>query len=258
MKFTGNLKPGGLLILNKDDKPLFSLKNKFQGKNVIWYSLKNAKDAKQTKQIGKIIKIAGVHNLSNSLGAFKLAKSLGINDKNILKPLSKYTGAWRRMEYKGKFVAPNLKPEIQVYDDYAHHPTEVNATLQAFKGKFPESLLICVFQPHQIQRLNFLFKEFVKAFDKADVLILLDIYKVKGREELSHNMNSEKLANAIKKRKSGPKQVIYFPRPASLRNTIIKSLALAQEINKSQIDSAVVVMMGAGDIVNLTSKLIDA
>ncbi len=249
IKFMSNLNPGGILVLNKDDKNLFSLKSKLKNKKVVWFSLRSdAKDAKHVKQIEKSTKIPGRHNLSNALGAFKLAESLGVNEKFILAALSKYRGAWRRMEYKGQLKIPNFKFQIPVYDDYGHHPTEVRATLQGFREKFPKHRLICVFQPHQIERLKLLFKEFTEAFDEADTLILLDIYKVKGREsEVSHNVSSEKLAQAILKRRNGPKEVIYLPHSKDLEHVISSILIL---------NSAVVVMMGAGDIVNLTPKLL--
>ncbi|MBI1838719.1 MAG: hypothetical protein HYR95_00225 [Candidatus Colwellbacteria bacterium] len=198
-------------------------------------------------------RIPGRHNLSNALGAFKLAKSLGINETSILAALSKYRGAWRRMEYKGQLKIPDSRLQILVYDDYGHHPTEVRATLQGFREKFPKHRLICVFQPHQIERLKLLFKEFIRAFDEADALILLDVYKVKGREsKVSHNVSSEKLAQVVSKRKNGPKEIIYLPHPKDLAHVINSILNSKFYI----LNSAVVVMMGAGDIVNLTPRLL--
>ncbi len=257
LNFIGNLAAGGILVLNKDDKPLFSLAYKLRGKKILWFSLK---DAKHVKQIKKILKIPGRHNVSNALGAFNLAKSFGIKEKVILKALSKYRGAWRRMEYKGnlKSQISNLKSsqkskiKIDIYDDYAHHPTEIKATLNAFKEKYPESILICVFQPHQSRRLKILFKEFVGAFNETDILILLDIYKVSGRDELSYNVSSKKLAKAVSEIKGGPKEVIYLPHPGKLKQ-IIQKVLKANEAKKLK---AVIVMMGAGSIVSLTPKLL--
>jgi len=266
LKFMNNLNPGGILVLNKDDKNLYSLKNKIRGRKIIWYSLKDKKDAKYVKQIEKHIKIYGIHNLSNALGAYKLAKHFGIKNKVILDTISQFKGTWRRMEYKG-----NINRIIDVYDDYAHHPTEIKATLQAFRKKYPNHMLVCVFQPHQIKRLRLLFDDFVKAFNKADILILLDVYKVSGREfksKLSHNISccnemrfrrktsavfcntksiakycyscSACLATSIQR-----KEVIYLPYPKDLK-PIIYSLR----------EPAIVVMMGAGDIVNITPTLL--
>ena len=273
LNFMGNLAAGGVLVLNKDDRPLFSLADKLRNKKILWFSLK---DVKRVKQIKKVLKIPGTHNVSNALGAFNLARSFGIKEKVILKALSKYRGAWRRMEYRGNLKSQILNLKTPVYDDYAHHPTEIKATLNAFKEKYPESILICVFQPHQSRRLNILFKEFVNAFNKANVLILLDIYKVSGRDELSYNIgscnenkfrrktsrtfynnrivakySSEELSQAISKRKSSPK-VFYLPHLGKLKQIIQKVL----KANKAKKLKAVIVMMGAGSIVNLTPKLL--
>ena len=204
MKFLSNTRRGGSLIVNKDDAPLFSLKKqiariaKKNGAHVVWYSLKNP----TAKNIKKVIKIPGIHNISNSLAVIELGKTLKISEKKTLEAIGSYNGAWRRMEHKGI-----IKPGIQVYDDYAHHPTEIKATLQGFKEKFPRSPLICVFQPHQAQRLELLFKEFSQAFDDADVVVLLPLYKVLGRDErLPHD--SAALAAALKKR--SPKKWITY------------------------------------------------
>lgn len=243
--FSKNLNKNGVMILNKDDSPLRKLfKN---DKRVIWYSLN---DKKISKLVSRAIKIPGKHNISNFSGAFKLARHFGIKQKDILKAVSIYNGSWRRMEYKGKFKS--LKFETLIYDDYAHHPTEIKATLNAFKERFPKKLLVCVFQPHQGKRLEALFKEFTQAFDEADVLILLDIWKVKGRDEVKQKVNSEKLVKAIAKRRTKLKELIHLPHSGSLRQ-IIES-AIKDKANHK--NGAVIIMMGAGDVVNLTPRLI--
>ena len=273
LKFINNLESSGVLVLNKDNSPLLSLKNQprfakaTRGKKIIWYSLK---EKALTKRIKKHLRIPGEHNLSNALGVYKLAKALGIKEKDALKAFSRYHGAWRRMELRGNFLAPGHMSLVPIYDDYAHHPTEIKATLSAFQEKFPKAKTICVFQPHQAERLNKLFKEFASAFDAADTLILLDTFKVKGREKhgatsKEQRVNSKTLAEAVNKRKSGPK-VIYLPRPSLLRNSIQNLLktgnlklparggsALGGKIHRPQ---AVVIMMGAGDIVDLTPRLL--
>ncbi len=253
-----------VLVLNKDNAPLLSLRNEphfaqaTRGKEVIWYSLKEKKLALKIK---KHLEIPGEHNLSNALGVYKLARALGVKEKDILKTFSQYHGAWRRMEYRGKLQIANRKSQISVYDDYAHHPTEVKATLSAFREKFPRSKIICVFQPHQAERLNKLFKEFTDAFDEADHLILLDIFKVRGREKTrskKQEAGSKKLAQAIQGRRGSPKTT-YLRRPGSLKNLIIRNLFKIQnskfKINRPR---AVVVMMGAGNIVDLTPKLLES
>ncbi|MDP3015127.1 MAG: UDP-N-acetylmuramate--L-alanine ligase [bacterium] len=297
LKFINNIQFGGILVVNKDDKNLFSLKNKIQKiaeKNklkIYWYSIfprdikiasgyrprndgknviasqrrSNLNKSMLSRRMSAILKIPGEHNLSNSLAAYTLAKVLGIKEKDIFNAVGGYRGAWRRMELRGylnlKPKTKNLKPII--YDDYAHHPTEIKATLAGIAQKWPKTAIICVFQPHQAQRLSALFKEFVGAFDNADVLILLDIFKVKGRDNVSHNINSKKLAEAVEKhatqlkaKNSKLKTIIYLPHHQKLPQVLQKVLLSLRESALSPRQSAIVVMMGAGDIYKLTDKIV--
>ena len=277
LKFINNIRPGGILVVNKDDKNLFSLRyriRKIAKKNnlkVIWHSVSIS--PRKVRVSPRILKIPGNHNLSNALAAYTLAKALGVNQKKIINSISRFRGAWRRMEYRGnlaikylvssikykvsgskhnKYKILNTKYKIPVYDDYAHHPTEIKATLLGLRQKYPKHRIICVFQPHQVQRLKSLFKEFVKSFDHADNLILLDIYKVAGRDKLrKSNFDSLKLTETIKKRKFSP-SVIYLKNQKNLPK-ILKNLLNS----KSYIlNPVVIVMMGAGDIYNLTKILL--
>ncbi len=271
LKFIGNIQNGGILILNKDDKNLYSLRDKIKKiglKNnlkVYWYNITlNQRSQAQCNKLRKILKIPGEHNVSNALGAYTLAKALNINDEKIFNALSGYHGAWRRMEFRGelkiknneliikqKGIIHNSKFMIPVYDDYAHHPTEIKATLTGIRSKWPKSVIICVFQPHQEKRLKSLFKEFTGAFDNANTLILLDIFKVKGRDETLPDINSQKLAEAIKKRKSSI-NVLYLKNPKNLKKEIQNIL---QTTNYKL--QTIIIMMGAGDIYKMTNKLIN-
>ena len=297
LKFIKNIRHNGILVINKDDKNLFNLKNKIQkiAKNnnlkVFWYSVNIAKSKlskSDFQKLKKILKIPGQHNLSNALAVYTLARALGINQKKIFNAISCYRGAWRRMEYRGKLKIQNSKFKISVYDDYAHHPTEIKTTLSGIAQKWSKSTLICVFQPHQAQRLSLLFRDFVRAFDEANALILLPVYQVVGRDilyKLSQNRGccnenkfrrktsqifcnnkivakylSKKLAEAIQKRivnlkpkPSNLKTVIYLPHPKKLPTVF------SQIINASCFmphASCIIVMMGAGDIYKMTDNLI--
>jgi len=280
LKFIGNIQYGGILILNKDNKNLFSLRNKIKKigqKNnlkLYWHSVTlDQRSQAQCNKLRKILKVSGEHNVSNALGVYTLAKALNINDKKIFDALSEYRGAWRRMEYRGELRIMNNKLRITnensiihnssfiipVYDDYAHHPTEIKATLAGIRQKWPKSAIICVFQPHQEKRLKSLFKEFAGAFDDADTLILLDIFKVKGREETKQSVNSQKLAEAIKRK--SPINVLYLKSANWRTKNLSKTLKqiIIQNQHKSVLNqhkSALVIMMGAGDIYKMTDKLI--
>lgn len=242
IKFLNQVDKDGFIILNKDNENLVSILTSLKNTHVAWYSTKD----KRAKKIKELLKVPGKHNLSNALGATTLALNLGIDEKVIFKALSEFTGIWRRLEYREE-----TKSGFKVFDDYAHHPTEIKASLQALKEKFPNSNLVCVFQPHQTKRLEALFKEFSKAFNNADHLILLDVYQVAGREEASQNINSEDLAAAVANQNK-VKDVSYLPdgpdRAAILAVTL-------EELKEAKKDN-VVVMMGAGDIFNLTDKLL--
>ena len=281
LKFIGNIKKNGTLVVNAENKILWGLKKQVEkicAKNkvkILWYGTQLNKTRKPGKlrnsnnrllsydreiedgtrgtaveKIRKVLKVPGKHNVSNALAVYTLARALKIPEKEILSALSSFRGSWRRMEYKGKFKLAGTDYQSLLFDDYAHHPTEIKATLSAFRGKYPKHKLICVFQPHQAKRLQALFKEFQKCFSDADALVLLPIYKVPGRDKPASfakdsyrrrgklKYTSELLAKTI--RPSGHlKEVRYAQSPARLR-PVLKSLI---------INHSVVVMMGAGDIV---------
>lgn len=248
--FLANTVVGGALILNRDDKNLYSLKARITALakkkklHVVWYSLKDVSVAK----IKKSIKIFGDHNLSNAESVYQLGKILKLTEKNTLTAIGSYRGAWRRMEYRG--TMESIK--ALVYDDYAHHPTEIKATLRAIKKHFPKQPLICVFQPHQAKRLELLFKEFTGAFDDADITMLLPLYHVRGRDELCPQ-TSESLAEAIRFR-DPLKYVVYLENPKKLAVAINDFYRSSPFAKKGR--SPIVVMMGAGDIVNYTKTLL--
>ena len=270
LKFISNIQPNGILVVNKDDKNLYSLKNKIQKiakKNslkLFWYGIRV--NPRINPRLSASLKIVGEHNLSNALAVYTLAKALKIKDKDIFSAIDSYRGTWRRMEYKGTFKVRSQKSVVncQVYDDYAHHPTEIKATLAAIAQKWPKTALICVFQPHQAKRLASLFKDFTAAFDKANALIILDIFKVAGRDnqnKMSHNINSKKLAEAIKNRvikfkthNSKLKTVLYLPHPEELPQVLEKIIRVYPRFDPRL--SALIVMMGAGDIYKLTNFLL--
>ncbi len=158
-------------------------------------SLKNP----EAKKIKSILKVPGQHNVLNALAALQVARALKVPDETIFKALSEFTGTWRRFEEHGRVIS-----------DYAHHPNEIKATLQAAREKYPNKKIWCVFQPHQHQRTYYLFNDFVKVFREAkiDKIIITDIYDVAGRETrgISKKVSSEKLVKKIAR-----KNVSYMP-----------------------------------------------
>ncbi len=232
-KYLQNVSPDGFIVANAEDKNIYKIiksearnskleinsKSQKSKPKIIWYSR------------GKhILLIPGIHNQFNAEAAWQAVKLLGVKKSIADKVFSSYRGAWRRLE---KLNIKNKISKIRsiIYSDYAHHPTEIKATLQALKEKYPKKKLICVFQPHQQDRLDRLFKDFTTAFDAADKTILYPLYKVKGRDSVGKT--SADLAKVINQ-----PNVLY----ASDFKEILK--LLANDLNSNSI----IVFMNAGDL----------
>lgn len=122
------------------------------------------------------LRVPGEHNLRNALAAAVLALSFGISITHVKQGLLSFRGTWRRFEVKGTVHGRTI------IDDYAHHPTEIRATLAAARVAFPGRRIWCIFQPHSTHRTKSLFNDFIHAFQNCDTLIVTDIYLVPGRE----------------------------------------------------------------------------
>lgn len=245
--------PGGALVLNADDSNLTIMKPdieeiaKRNHLRVFWYSRQNGR----SKRVKAALQIPGWHNVADATAAFTLAtKVLRLPEDAVLRAIGKYKGSWRRYEYKGAYRVGGVG--YQVFDDYAHHPTEIQATLAAFREKFPFTTIICVFQPHQAERLRRLFKNFSNSFKDTDALVLLPAYHVAGREAAESEYTSQALAAAVAKR-NPRKAVIYEQQPELLSRSVIRESFLKTGLSH---DKAVVIMMGAGTISNYTPLLL--
>lgn len=138
------------------------------------------------------LSVPGVHNKQNAAAAFAIASFLNIPEEIIKKSLSEFSGTWRRLEKRGE-----TKEGTIIYDDYAHHPTEIKASIEGLRELFPEGQkkITIVFQPHLYSRTKALFSDFAKSFKGADRIILLPIYF--ARENKDETVSSGKLAEAI-------------------------------------------------------------
>ena len=143
-------------------------------------------------ELKKKLLIPGEHNRQNAKTAMALASVLGINNNKAELSLEKFTGTWRRFEYKGKTEKGAL-----VYDDYAHNPQKVKAALQGARELYPHEKIIVVFQPHLFSRTKLLLTEFATAFNDADEVILTPIFP--AREPFDPSISSEILAEKIRK-----------------------------------------------------------
>jgi len=236
-KFVEHLPKNGFLIVNRDDRNLKEFIKIFKKRtNVLSYSLKQ----KEARILKKILKIPGDFNISNALAALTLARLLKIPDILSFKALSEYKGAWRRFQEEKVEI---FGKKIILINDYAHHPTEIKVTLKAIKEKYPSKKIYCIFQPHQYQRTYFLYKDFLKTFSKApiDVLILTEIYEVKGRENLKikKKISSKNLAKEIEsKKKKNLKEIKYLSNFKEIAGFLKRKIK----------NGDVLIIMGAGDI----------
>ncbi|MBI2263420.1 UDP-N-acetylmuramate--L-alanine ligase [Candidatus Berkelbacteria bacterium] len=208
-KFVDLLPKNGILIGNADDK---------NQKRVLKSAKCKVKTFSQNKPWpGLKLKIPGRFNLTNATAAARLCHELKVDHKIIKEALNNFTGIKRRMEVKGE------KNGILVLDDYAHHPTEIQKTLEALKEFYlsPDSSpvalakggqnrrLIVVFQPHQYTRTKLLFKYFGAAFKAADQVILADIFAVPGRD-FKKEVKEEDLVREIAASSKPSKGVKYL------------------------------------------------
>ncbi len=139
------------------------------------------------------LKVPGKHNLMNAMAAFTAARETGASDEVMIEAVNSFEGSWRRFEYKGEVNG------ALVYDDYAHHPTEVQAAILGAREKFPERRLIAVFEPHQYNRTRHFLEEFAKSFKNADEVIIPSIYQVRDSQEDLDAVSPEKLVLELSK-----------------------------------------------------------
>lgn len=183
----------------------------------------------------RVLKVPGMHNQMNAAAATAVATHLGVKPLNSDETLAQFVLPWRRFEYKGDVNGAHI------FDDYGHHPTEIRATLQGARERFPDKKITLVFQPHTYTRAHELFADFVTELGKADRVLLAPIYA--AREENLNNVSSDKLAEAISKNGIAVEAFASF-------DTIVETLK--PQLTKDD----VVLVMGAGDITTVAQNLI--
>ena len=166
-------------------KSQFYIKNIKQSKEYSEYDLTIRLPGKKNISINRIkIPLLGVHNIRNSTAAVAVASTIGIPKEIIKKGLKEFKGVQRR------FNKIFTYREVNFYDDYAHHPTEIKEVLNGVRAAYKKNEIICVFQPHRISRLKDLKKEFSLSFKKADTVILCPIYLAGEKIKLGFNYNN--------------------------------------------------------------------
>ncbi len=253
--FAYNIKPNGLLVANGDDEEIKKILPYYKGR-LITYGLHPDNDyliqkikisdgqtifraASRNFDLGDLVlNVLGEHNALNAASAAIAAHEAGIRLEDIKKGLFLFKGTRRRTEFVGKTSKGAL-----IYDDYAHHPTEISKTLSALRSQFPNKKILSIFQPHTYSRTKLLFDQFSNAFNSTDMVIITDIF-ASAREQKDDSVSAEKLARMIAGHGKG---AIYLPNQADV----------IQYVNEKKPGSeTVIIIMGAGDIYKIIDKLL--
>lgn len=184
------------------------------------------------------LSVPGEHNIANSLAAIACCHTLGIPAKSIIDTLIHYTGTQRRFDVVG-----STKNNVRIVDDYAHHPTEIKATLAA-ANNMKHNKLWCLFQPHTYTRTLALFDDFAESFNGADKIIFAEIYA--AREKNIYKISSKALVSEIKKRY--PEKDVYFFADFS---------EMANFVYNNADEGDLVLTMGAGDICRVAEMILE-
>lgn len=261
--FACGTKDRGIIIANADDKNYDLLKQKYTekiaqtNKTHEWttFGIENESDysAESIKlvdgcyefdvcfkgyKVGRVrLNMPGKHNIYNALAVVAGAASAGEDMNKIIPVLGTFAGADRRLMVKAEIAG------VKVLDDYAHHPTEIKASLEAIRQRYKPERLICIFQPHQYSRTRFMLDDFAESFKLADITVVPEIYFVRDTEQSRKEINAQKLVDRIKANGCDAVFIDSF-------NGICEYL-------KSNVDSGdVVVTMGAGDIWKVADEYI--
>ena len=260
LEFINKVPSFGKSFICIDDKMNIELIKEIKNKNFYTYGEKNnsnfrIKNIKQYEKFSEFnvdvnlpnkkilyikklkIPLLGIHNIRNSVGALGIALSVGIPIQKIKKGLMNFKGVQRRFN---KIFTYN---DIDFYDDYAHHPTEIKVVLQGVKKVFRRHDKVCIFQPHRISRLKDLKKEFTYAFKDADTVILCPIYTAGEKIKLGFSY------------KNFAKEII---KNSSVRLFMVENkFQLAKFLKKNMYGKKIVVGMGAGSISSWIKELPD-
>ncbi len=255
LQFANSLSKDATLIACGDDPQIQKLIKNYSGKVITYgkgkendYVLSNVQSNNgktlfsvfhKESHVGDfLLNISGEHNALNALSAIVVGSFIGLSKEEITKGLLAFSGSKRRFEYVGKLGTGAL-----LYDDYAHHPTEIKKTLEAFRDAFPDKKIVCIFQPHTYSRTKSLFNEFSQSFKAADVVVLVDIYP-SLREVPDPMVSSEKLAGAVR---AVWQDVVY-------KKTLSDVTEYLTQQNFKE--DTVVITMGAGDIYKIAETLV--
>jgi UDP-N-acetylmuramate--alanine ligase len=201
-----------------------------------WFKV-SRKDKKDWLEVE--LNLPGKHNLLNALASIVIAHELGISDEDIVKALSEFQGISRRCHVRGD-ISINDK-NVTLIDDYAHHPTEIEAIFDAIKAGWLDRRLVVVYQPHRYTRLRDLFEDFSYVLSDVDCLVVLDVYSA-GEEPIA-GADSRSLCRAIRSR--GNVEPIFVEDKETIPDVLSSLLE----------ENDVLLTLGAGDIGALSKQL---
>lgn len=256
--FLHNLPFYGLAVICNDDLNARTLIPAV-GRRVLTYGVSDGSDirAEEVKSAGLAssfiihregheplevkLNLPGFHNILNSLAAISVATELGVSDEAIKKALLEFSGIDRRFQVLGTVTTRNGL--VTFVDDYAHHPTEIAATIEAARESWPGNRLVVAFQPHRYTRTHALIDDFSEVLSGADVLLLTDIYSA-GEEPIT-GADGRALARAVRSR--GLVEPVFVEDLKELPN-VLEGVIEADDV---------VLMLGAGNIGALAKCLPD-
>jgi len=258
-RFASQVREDGLLVVNGEDARAVaaaesasgSVETFALGRGADWQAVDLVEQGgcfaftlkHRGRELGRFqLAIPGVHCVADALAAVALATSAGADVRASQQALAQFRGARRRFERVGEVAG------VEVVDDYAHHPTEVRATLRAARQTFPQARIWCVFQPHQHSRTRFLLAEFARSFDNADRVLLPDVYFVRDSEQERRAISSRDLVAAIRQGGRSAEEVRYVASFADIEEVLRRELAPGD----------VLITMGAGDVWKLGQRLLQS
>ena len=254
-RFLSNIPFYGLAVLCADDKDILGLIKKVNNRRIVTFGLNEGADLRAKNIVYKNnntefdiefldgsrhiknlnFSMVGEHNILNVLAAVAVARHLRVEDSDIRKGLMEFKGVGRRFTNLGTFK------NVTIVDDYAHHPTEIKATLKAAKQS-SNGRVLAVHQPHRFSRLSNLFDEFSNCFDDADIIGITPIFA--AGENIIEGVTSEKLISRLSVNYSNP--VIKIEDEKSLLSFVITHAK----------PNDIVVLMGAGNISSWANNLV--
>ncbi len=225
-KFATKIHPKGFLVANSSLPHIKEIKRQTNAKFIDYGFLKG----------GIKLKVPGDYNQENAKAAITTASIFNIPKRKAISALSNFKGAWRRFEFVGK-----TKKGALVYDDYAHHPTEIKAMLKGVRELFPKRKIIALFQPHLYSRSKILLTEFGKSFYFANEVIVSPIYA--AREPKNKTINHKIISDEIKKNNKNVKSFSSFEK-------------IQEYLKKQTGKNEIIISIGAGDIYQVAKNII--